>query len=56
MDNAEKISKYIKCQQVHSNKPLSGAGPSSCIPGSVQLNLHKNMKRQTDPFGKAMKK
>ena len=24
--------------------------------GSVQLNLKKNMKRQTDPYGKAMKK
>ena len=30
---------YIKCQQVHSNKPMSGAGSPSCRPGSVQLNL-----------------
>ena len=39
----------IKCQQVHSNKPMSGAGSPSCRPESVQLNLWKNMKRQTDP-------
>ena len=49
-------SKSIKCQQVHSNKPMSGAGSPSCRPGSVQLNLSKNMIRQTDPYGKAMKK
>ena len=35
----EKNSKYIKCQKVHSNKPMSGAGSPSCRPGSVQLNL-----------------
>ena len=34
-----------------SNKPMSGAGSASCRPGSVQLNLWKNMKRQTDPYG-----
>ena len=28
-----------KFQKVHSNKPMSGAGSPSCIPGSVQLNL-----------------
>ena len=49
-------AKYIKYQQVHSNKPTSDAGSPSCRPGSVQLNLQKNMKRQTDPYGKAMKK
>ena len=27
---------YIKCQQVHSNKPMSGAGSPNCRPGSVQ--------------------
>ena len=31
--------KYLKCQQNHSNKPVSGAGSPSCRPGSVQLNL-----------------
>ena len=25
---------------------MSGAGSPSCRPGSVQLNLYKNMKRQ----------
>ena len=30
---------YIKCQQVHSNKPMNGAGSPSGRPGSVQLNL-----------------
>ena len=49
-------AKYIKHQQVHSNKPTSGAGYPRCWPGSVQLNLQKNMKRLTDPYGKAMKK
>ena len=34
-----------------SNKPMSGTGSASCRPGSVQLNLWKNMKRQTDPYG-----
>ena len=34
-----------------SNKPMSGARSPSCRPGSVQLNLWKNMKRQTDPYG-----
>ena len=33
--------KYIKCQQAHSNKPMSGAGSPSCRPGSVQLNVEK---------------
>ena len=32
-------AKYIKHQQVHSNKPTSGAGYPRCWPGSVQLNL-----------------
>ena len=40
---------YLKCQQNHSNKPMSGAGSPSCRPGSVQLNLYKNIKRQIDP-------
>ena len=31
----EKNSKYIKCQKVHSNKPISGAGSPNCSPGSV---------------------
>ena len=35
---------------------MSGAGSPSFRPGSVQLNLQKNMKRQTDPYGKVMKK
>ena len=35
----EKNSKCIKCQKVHSNKPMSGAGTPNCRPGSVQLNL-----------------
>ena len=31
------VPKYrIKYRQVHSNKPLSGAGSPSCRPGSVQ--------------------
>ena len=30
---------------------MSGAGSPSCRPGSVQLNLYKNIKRQTDPYG-----
>ena len=47
---------YLKCQQNHSNKPISGAGSPSCRPGSVQLNVYENMKRHTDPYGKAMKK
>ena len=35
---------------------MSGAGSPSCRPVSVQLNFSENMKRQTDPYGKAMKK
>ena len=31
--------KYLKCQQNHNNKPMSGARSPSCRPGSVQLNL-----------------
>ena len=27
--------KYLKCQQNHSNKPMSGAGSPNCRPGSV---------------------
>ena len=42
--------------KVQSNKPMSGAVFPSCRPGSVQLNLYKNMKRQTDPYGRAMKR
>ena len=30
---------------------MSGAGSASCRPGSKPLNLWKNMKRQTDPYG-----
>ena len=30
---------------------MSCARSPSCRPGSVQLNLWKNMKRQTDPYG-----
>ena len=50
------LKEYIKYQQVHSNKSISGAGSPSCRPGSGQLNLQKNMNRQTDSYGKAMKK
>ena len=39
----------------HGKKPISLASPS-CRPGSVQLNLYKNMKRQIDPYSKEMKK
>ena len=35
---------------------MSGVGSPGCRPGSVQLNLYTNVKRQTDPYGKAMKK
>ena len=35
---------------------MSGAGSPSFRPGRVQLNLQQNIKRQTDPYGKAMKK
>ena len=31
--------KYVNYQQVHSDKPMSGAGSPICTPGSVQLNL-----------------
>ena len=34
-------AKYIKYQQVHSNKPMSGAGSPSCRPGSVQKKKTK---------------
>ena len=30
------VPKYIKYQQVYSDKPMSGAGSPSCRPGSVQ--------------------
>ena len=30
------VQKYIKYQQVHRDKPMSGAGSPSCRPGSVQ--------------------
>ena len=32
---------YVKCQQNHSNKLLSGAGSPSCRPGSAQLTCRK---------------
>ena len=32
------ICSYLKCGQVHSNKPMRSAGSPSCWPGSVQLN------------------
>ena len=35
----ERITKLLKCQQVHSNKPMSSAGSPSCRPGSVQFSL-----------------
>ena len=28
----ENITKYLKCQQNHSTKPMSGAGSLSCRP------------------------
>ena len=34
-----RINLHIKWQQVHSNKPVSGAGSPSSRPGSVQFNL-----------------
>ena len=33
------ILRYMKCQQVLNNKPMNGAGPPICRPGSVQLKL-----------------
>ena len=38
-ENRGKYGKYINYQQVHINKPMSGAGSPSCRAGSVQLNL-----------------
>ena len=32
------ICSYLKCGQVHSNKPMRSAGSPSYWPGSVQLN------------------
>ena len=54
----DRIWELIKkiCQQVHSNKPMSGARSPSYRPGSVQLNLQKRMTWQSDPYCKAMKK
>ena len=46
----------ISASPHHSNKPMSFAGSPSCRPASVRLNLWKNAKRQTDPYGKAIKK
>ena len=45
------ITKYVKYQQVPSNRLMSGVGSPCHRRGSVQLN----MKRKTDPYGKAMK-
>ena len=56
MNRAGLFWKYTKYQQVHGNKPMGDAGSPSCKLGSVQLNLKISVKRQTDPYGKAMKK
>ena len=47
----------IKYQQVHSEKLLSGAVSPSCRPGGLDQysnNLRKIIKRQTDPYVKAI--
>ena len=43
-----------KYQQVHSDKSLSGAGSPTCDQYN-NTRLQKIIKRQTEPYGKAMK-